>query len=116
MNGPGPTIRARTTTTNTNTTGAKHVRGHDRVVRPTTGRIPPTRNKGDPVFSIEGPIIVNAMFEAGSALPDAPVVDEAPRRPRRSRQLVARTLRSVADWLEPPRRVEPALRPHPHQP
>ncbi|MCH6163269.1 hypothetical protein [Streptomyces marispadix] len=65
------------------------------------------------MFPIEGPIIVNAMREAGSAMPDAPVADEAPRRPRRSRQMLARSLRSLADWLEPPRCVEPTLRPHP---
>ena len=61
------------------------------------------------MFPIEGQLIVDAMHEAGSALPNAPVVDETPRRPRRSRQVLARSLRSVADWLEPPRCVEPTL-------
>ncbi|MGH3742822.1 MAG: hypothetical protein ACRDT1_16050, partial [Micromonosporaceae bacterium] len=62
---------------------------------------------------IEGPMIVNAMREANSALPSAPVADEAPGRLRLSRQALARSLRSVADWLEPPRYEEPALRPLP---
>lgn len=64
------------------------------------------------MFPVEGQLIANVMREAGSALPTAPVVDETPRRPRRSRQVVARSLRSVADWLEPPRCVEPTLLPH----
>lgn len=62
---------------------------------------------------IEGPMMVHAMREANSALPNAPVSDEAPRRPRLSRRALARSLRSVADWLEPPRHAEPALWPDP---
>ncbi|QPP07434.1 hypothetical protein G4Z16_14765 [Streptomyces bathyalis] len=63
------------------------------------------------MIPIEGPMIVNAMREADSALPNAPVADDAPRRPRFSRQALARSLRSVADWLEPPRYEKPALQP-----
>jgi hypothetical protein len=63
------------------------------------------------MFPIEGPIIVEAMREASSALPDAPVIEEAPRSLRRSRQALARSLRAVADWLDPPRCASP--RPHP---
>jgi hypothetical protein len=65
------------------------------------------------MFPIEGQLIVDVMSEAGSALPDAPVAEEAPRRPRRTRYAVARLLRMVADRLEPSRCVEPTLGPHP---
>jgi hypothetical protein len=66
------------------------------------------------VFPIEGPIISDVTRDlAHSALPDAPVVpDEAPKV-RRSRQTLARTLRTLADRIEPPRRTETALRPRP---
>lgn len=66
------------------------------------------------MFPIEGPIVTDATRNlAHSALPDAPVVPDEPAKVRRSRRTLARTLRSVADRLEPPRCVDPALRPHP---
>jgi hypothetical protein len=64
------------------------------------------------MFPIEGPIVVDAARHlVHSALPDAPVVAEEPPRVRRPRRTLARTLRSIADRLEPPRCVDPALRP-----
>ena len=65
------------------------------------------------MFPIEGQLIANVMREAGSALPDAPAADDAPRKPHRTRQAVARLLRTAADRLEPPRCVEPTLGPQP---
>ncbi|OEV06271.1 hypothetical protein K378_05295 [Streptomyces sp. Amel2xB2] len=66
------------------------------------------------MFPIEGPLIADATRDlAHSALPDAPVVPDEEPRVRRSRQTLARTLRSLADRIEPSRRVDPALRPHP---
>ncbi|WP_314173705.1 hypothetical protein [Streptomyces winkii] len=67
------------------------------------------------MFPIEGPLAMDATRSlAHSALPDAPVVpDEPPRPVRSSRQRLAQTLRSLADRLEPPRCVDPALQPRP---
>lgn len=59
------------------------------------------------MFPIEGPIVTDVTRNlAHSALPDAPMVPDEPPRVRRSRQTLARTLRSLADRLEPPR-LEP---------
>jgi hypothetical protein len=48
-----------------------------------------------------------------SAMPDAPVVADESRSTDRPRHTLARTLRSLADRLEPPRRMDHALQPHP---
>ena len=66
------------------------------------------------LIPMEGPIAMDATRNlANSALPDAPVVPDPEKPPKvhRSRQLLARTLRSLADRLEPSRCVDPALRP-----
>jgi hypothetical protein len=66
------------------------------------------------MFPIDGPLVVDATRHlAHSALPDAPVIPDQEKLPkaRRSRQTLARTLRTRADRLEPSRCVEPALQP-----
>lgn len=66
------------------------------------------------MFPIEGPIVADATRHlAHSALPDAPVVPdpEKPPKAHRSRATLARTLRTLADRLEPSRCVDPALQP-----
>ncbi len=66
------------------------------------------------MYPVAGPVIVDVMQRhALSALPDAPVVDdEEPRPAARPRRTLARTLRRLADRLEPPRCVDHALQPH----
>lgn len=64
------------------------------------------------MFSMEGYFVVEATEKlANSALPDAPVVPDKPPKRSRSRQTLARMLRSLADRLEPPRCVDPELSP-----
>jgi len=69
------------------------------------------------MLPIAGHLAVDATRRhVESAMPDAPVVTEEPRTPAgpgRSRQTLARTLRRLADRLEPPRCADHALRPHP---
>ncbi|MCM2580487.1 hypothetical protein [Streptomyces meridianus] len=52
-----------------------------------------------------------ARREAHSALPHAPVAERPPPRPGRSRRLLARAFRSLADRIEPPGGTEQPLRP-----
>lgn len=66
------------------------------------------------MIPIEGPLVADATRNlAHSALPDAPVVPdrEKPPKAHRSRQTLARTLRALADRLEPSRCVEAPLQP-----
>ncbi|SCK58976.1 hypothetical protein [Streptomyces sp. WMMB 322] len=66
------------------------------------------------MFPIEGPLVTDATRHlAHSALPDAPVVpdEEKPPKTHRSRQTLARTLRTLADRLEPSRCGDPPLQP-----
>lgn len=61
------------------------------------------------MLPIEGQIVADASRSlAHSALPDAPVVPDEPVSTGRTRQRLARTLRSLADRLEPPRCIDPA--------
>lgn len=64
---------------------------------------------------LTGPIAAEAARrEVRSALPHAPVAERTPRRPGRSRQLLAQAFRSLADRIEPPSATERPLRPCAH--
>ena len=67
------------------------------------------------MYPVAGPVIADVMRRhALSAMPDAPVVEEEEPRAAavRPRRTLARTLRRLADRLEPPRCVDASLQPH----
>ena len=64
---------------------------------------------------LTGPIAVEAARrEVRSALPHVPGLERTPRRPGRSRRLLAHAFRSMADRIEPSAATELPLTPCAH--